>query len=186
MSKVNHPAHYGGDTVYEVIKVIDAWGLNFACGNAVKYIARAGKKDEENLVTDLEKAIWYLQHEIERLKVQAAKVQAEIQAAKVQAFTMNMDPGGDKSIKEWRQDDPYMKNFGIEIKPQAPPFVNPETGTQAGLPPEIARYDLEHEQKVYDLNKRHQAAHPAPGQMVPPPNKHGYFIGPSGEKLYYH
>ena len=29
---VNHPEHYGGDTPYEAIKVIDAWGLGFALG----------------------------------------------------------------------------------------------------------------------------------------------------------
>jgi hypothetical protein len=35
---VNHPAHYGGDTTYEAIKVIEAWNLGFHDGNAVKYI----------------------------------------------------------------------------------------------------------------------------------------------------
>ena len=30
---VNHPQHYGGDTVYEAIKVIEAWGLDFCLGN---------------------------------------------------------------------------------------------------------------------------------------------------------
>jgi hypothetical protein len=44
--KINHPAHYGGDTAYEAIKVISAWGLGFSLGNAVKYICRAGKKGD--------------------------------------------------------------------------------------------------------------------------------------------
>jgi hypothetical protein len=79
--KVDHPSHYGGDTVYEHIKVAEAWGLNYALGNATKYICRAGKKDlfpgvitgqEERIrkgqVEDLRKAAWYLQHEIERLE----------------------------------------------------------------------------------------------------------------------
>lgn len=61
---VNHPAHYGGDVTYEAIKVIHAWGLSFDTGNAVKYIARAGKKDPTKTVEDLEKAIWYLRSEI--------------------------------------------------------------------------------------------------------------------------
>jgi hypothetical protein len=77
---VNHPAHYGGDYVYEVIKVIAAWGLNFARGNAVKYIARAGKKvidrpgvdlavaRRETEIEDLEKAKFYIEWEIARLK----------------------------------------------------------------------------------------------------------------------
>lgn len=63
---VHHPRHYGGDTVYEVIKVIDAWELNFNLGNSVKYIARAGRKD--NKLEDLKKAAWYLQHEIDTLE----------------------------------------------------------------------------------------------------------------------
>jgi hypothetical protein len=63
--KVNHPAHYGGaDNPYEAIKVIEAWGLGFHLGNAVKYIARAGKKDNDTLV-DLKKAQWYLNRIIE-------------------------------------------------------------------------------------------------------------------------
>ena len=66
MENVDHPAHYGGDSVYETIKVIDAWELDFCLGNAVKYISRAGKKDPKKRIEDLRKAIWYIQHEIER------------------------------------------------------------------------------------------------------------------------
>jgi hypothetical protein len=66
---VDHPSHYGGDTVYEHIKVVEAWGLNYALGNATKYIARAGKKTKDP-IQDLEKAKWYIQHEIDRLKKQ--------------------------------------------------------------------------------------------------------------------
>jgi hypothetical protein len=58
---VDHPSHYGGaDNTYEAIKVIAAWGLDFALGNTVKYIARAGKKDAAKLSEDLQKAAWYL------------------------------------------------------------------------------------------------------------------------------
>ena len=64
--KINHPPHYGGDTTYEVIKVIEAWQLGFCLGNAVKYIARAGKKDQTREVEDLKKAAWYLQRLIQR------------------------------------------------------------------------------------------------------------------------
>ena len=63
---VDHPAHYGGaDNPYEAIKVIEAWQLGFCLGNAVKYIARAGKKGD--LLEDLKKASWYLEREIDRL-----------------------------------------------------------------------------------------------------------------------
>ena len=64
---VNHPSYYNNGKV-EVIDAIEAWGLNFHRGNAVKYIARAGKKDIAKEVEDLKKAVWYLNREIERLK----------------------------------------------------------------------------------------------------------------------
>ncbi len=65
---VNHPAHYGGaDNLYEAIKVIEAWGLGFCLGNAVKYISRAGVKSPDPL-EDLRKARWYLDREIARLE----------------------------------------------------------------------------------------------------------------------
>lgn len=64
--RVNHPAHCGGDTVYEAIKVIEAWGLGFCLGNAIKYICRAGRKGAT--VEDLKKARWYVDREIQRLE----------------------------------------------------------------------------------------------------------------------
>lgn len=70
LEAVNHPAHYGGDTTYEAIKVITAWGLGFELGSAVKYICRAEHKGAP--VQDLEKAVWYLQHEIEKRKASSA------------------------------------------------------------------------------------------------------------------
>ena len=63
---VDHPDHYGGEgNPYEAIKVIDAWGLGFALGNAVKYIARHRRKGKP--LEDLRKAAWYLNHAIELL-----------------------------------------------------------------------------------------------------------------------
>jgi hypothetical protein len=67
-SIVNHPSHYGGNTTYEAIKVIEAWRLDFCLGNAVKYISRAGKKDPSKVKEDLEKAVWYLQRKIKSVE----------------------------------------------------------------------------------------------------------------------
>lgn len=64
---VDHPAHYNPGQ-YETIKVIRAYNLNFAKGNAVKYILRAGKKPHQRQIQDLQKAIWYIQNEIEALE----------------------------------------------------------------------------------------------------------------------
>ena len=67
--QVNHPNHYGGkDNPYEAIKVIEAWDLSFCLGNTVKYISRAGKKNPNATIEDLEKAKWYLDREINNLK----------------------------------------------------------------------------------------------------------------------
>ena len=63
---VNHPSHYT-DGKIEVIDFIEQKNLNFHRGNAVKYIARAGKKNPEKEVEDLRKAVWYLNREITRL-----------------------------------------------------------------------------------------------------------------------
>lgn len=76
MSNITHPKHYNAGKI-EVIEAIEDWKLNFARGNAVKYIARAGKKVPEKCteqialekeIEDLEKARWYVSREIERLK----------------------------------------------------------------------------------------------------------------------
>jgi hypothetical protein len=66
---VNHPDHYGGkDNPYEAIKVIEAWELDFCLGNTVKYISRAGKKESDKTIQDLEKAKWYLERKINQIK----------------------------------------------------------------------------------------------------------------------
>ena len=64
---VNHPSHYT-DGKIEVIDFIEDKKLNFHRGNAVKYLARAGKKNPEKEVEDLKKAAWYINREIERLE----------------------------------------------------------------------------------------------------------------------
>ncbi len=62
MDNINHPAHYKGNNL-ECIQVIEAFDLGFCLGNAIKYILRAGKKGCRK--EDLQKAIWYLTHELE-------------------------------------------------------------------------------------------------------------------------
>lgn len=64
---INHPSHYT-DGKIEVIDFIEDKQLNFHRGNAIKYIARAGKKNKETEIEDLGKAIWYINREIQRLE----------------------------------------------------------------------------------------------------------------------
>lgn len=52
------PSHYTCGRAYDPIDAIRAWGLDFHLGNALKYIARAGRKD--NAIEDLEKCEFYL------------------------------------------------------------------------------------------------------------------------------
>ena len=63
---VNYPAYYT-DGKIEVSDFIADKNLNFFRGNVVKYVARAGKKNAETEVEDLQKARWYIDREIERL-----------------------------------------------------------------------------------------------------------------------
>lgn len=65
---VNHPNHYLANSGIEVIDAIEAWNLNFSRGNAIKYIARAGIKNPDKEIEDLQKAAWYINREIERLQ----------------------------------------------------------------------------------------------------------------------
>ena len=62
---VNHPSYYVNGSI-EVIDFIEDKKLNFCLGNAVKYISRAGYKNPDKYVEDLQKAIWYINREIER------------------------------------------------------------------------------------------------------------------------
>ncbi len=64
---VNNPPHYKRLTP-EPIVVIENWGLGFSPGNAVKYISRAGHKDNTSAIEDLKKARWYIDREIARLE----------------------------------------------------------------------------------------------------------------------
>ena len=71
---VNHPQHYTWIKELCGIEVIDITRhMNFCCGNALKYILRAGHKkdasltDTEKQIEDLNKAIWYLKDEIKRI-----------------------------------------------------------------------------------------------------------------------
>jgi hypothetical protein len=61
-----NPNHYRGfSNGAQVIDIVER--LNFNRGNAIKYIARAGRKEGADTLTDLEKARWYLQREIDRI-----------------------------------------------------------------------------------------------------------------------
>jgi hypothetical protein len=60
---IDHPSHYKVGGV-ETIDFIEAKGFNFRLANAVKYLSRANHKGTKK--ADLQKAIWYIQREIDK------------------------------------------------------------------------------------------------------------------------
>lgn len=67
IDNVNHPFHYTSGKI-EVIDFITDQKLTYCLGNAVKYVARAGKKDPNKTVEDLQKAVWYINRQIKILQ----------------------------------------------------------------------------------------------------------------------
>jgi len=64
---VNHPKHYTSDpSGVECIEIVRH--RNYNIGNAIKYLWRAGLKNEDTQIEDLRKAIFYINDEIERLQ----------------------------------------------------------------------------------------------------------------------
>ena len=63
---INHPPHYTQHpSGVECITITEHY--NFNTGNAIKYLWRAGLKDGTDAASDLRKAAWYVQREIERV-----------------------------------------------------------------------------------------------------------------------
>lgn len=61
---VINPRYYHSDSGIEVIDVIESFKLDFLDGQVIKYILRAGKKNGANYLTDIKKALWYLERQI--------------------------------------------------------------------------------------------------------------------------
>lgn len=56
--------YYTGNNSLEVIDVVNEFNLNFSCGNVLKYMVRAGKKNGETKSQALKKAAFYLLEEL--------------------------------------------------------------------------------------------------------------------------
>lgn len=64
---VNHPPHYTSHpSGVEAIQITRH--MNFNLGNAIKYLWRAGIKDPQATIQDLQKAVFYINDEIKRLE----------------------------------------------------------------------------------------------------------------------
>lgn len=78
IDNVNHPQHYTSDpSGIECIQITRHRDFNI--GNAIKYLWRAGLKQEsskdivDKTIEDLEKAIWYINDEINKIKNETNK-----------------------------------------------------------------------------------------------------------------
>lgn len=115
---VNHPSHYT-DGKIEVIDFIEQKNLNFHRGNAVKYIARAGKKDPKKEVEDLRKAVWYLNREITRLTGEnpnAALISEVIEQVERAVDKARLDNEFDNTEGKWFIDEgDFMVDLNDEI-----------------------------------------------------------------------
>lgn len=90
MSNAINPEHYNRLDP-QPKDVIRSWGLNFNLGNAVKYVARAGHKDD--IVQDLKKAQEYIQFEIDA-------IEAERKAQEPKKRTISKQDCIDRMIKD--------------------------------------------------------------------------------------
>lgn len=67
---VHNPPHYTNGRTIEPLDAIVDWKLDFCLGNVVKYISRAGRKEDETPLRALEKARYYLERAIKELEKQ--------------------------------------------------------------------------------------------------------------------
>jgi hypothetical protein len=120
---INRPAHYAEGRAFEPIDVIADWELGYHLGNVVKYVSRAGRK--QNCLEDLKKARWYLSREIETLEAAEDVPSRTTYEEVVQALIENAQRGyedvgqelineygvadvDDQPLDDWDWDDAYM------------------------------------------------------------------------------
>ena len=65
--QITNPNHYNKWSI-QPIDIIEEWELNFSLGNVIKYIAR--HRDKGTPITDIQKALWYLERELKRLQTE--------------------------------------------------------------------------------------------------------------------
>ena len=79
--------HYEATGDYDIIDVCNHYALNFNRGNVIKYIARAGKKDDE--LQDLYKAKDYIEREIAFVREKRNQEANDIKEGVVSPYNYN-------------------------------------------------------------------------------------------------
>ena len=91
-NQVNHPDHYQLGNGMETIDLIEAAtsklkGITaFDIGNAMKYLCRFSEKGGTQ---DLEKAVWYIQHQIAHMNADAKKQIDQVTQQVMNGGTLN-------------------------------------------------------------------------------------------------
>ena len=139
IDNVSHPAHYCEGRVYEPIDVIEDWELGYNLGSVVKYVSRAGRK--QNQLEDLKKARWYLNREIEALEstphVTYEEILKDAAAAAAAGKELLTEYGvadvDDQPLSGWDWDDEYMWD----------PSLGPVEVTEAEIQAILDKKDLD-------------------------------------------
>ena len=144
---VNRPSHYTEGRKFETIEVIEDWDLDFCLGNAVKYISRAGRKDD--VTQDLRKAIWYIERRISQLQTPepqgihpfTEELYGEILKAQPQDIGLDVD---DATLDYWAQDS---------ILPGDKPGCVSISGCTAWDSDDSYMIEPQHSEYYYDVNR---------------------------------
>ena len=120
--KVEQPQHYQGKGGMTVMQIIRAYECNFAVGNVIKYMLRAGKKPDEDCMEDLQKALWYLKEEIDRITPEENRVIGANLGGKSPSLQGFEDMGRHLSASYPPGVDAYKRHD--------PSFANPHLDTQ--------------------------------------------------------
>ena len=162
---VNNPSHYAEGRQYEPIAVIEDWQLNYRLGNAVKYISRAGRK--QNAIEDLRKAVWYIEREIETLEgarspysvsykdvLEDAAYEAANGSVPLYEYSINVPQADvdEETLPFWDSDEDYMWD----------PSLGPVDLTEAEVSEILAKKDL----NMFD-----------PDEIVSVVEKRGFLLG---------
>ena len=162
---VNRPDHYCKGRQYEPLNVISDWDLNYRLGSALKYISRAGRK--QDAAEDLKKAVFYLEREIESLEgarsPYSVSYQDVLEDAAYQAsngsvplyeygITVPQTDVDDQTLPFWDSDEDYMWD----------PTLGPVDLTEAEIDEILSKKDL----NMFD-----------PDEIVSVVEKRGFLLG---------
>lgn len=116
-TKTIRPNYYNPDSIYEPIKIIQHYGLNFEISNCLKYCLRAGVKNKDTEQEDLIKAITYLQLRVEWLEAKKQGIgikhgREEKLPASIESSMNTHKEGYHKAIEEF-------SNYSNTVLPKA-------------------------------------------------------------------